>query len=130
VTPDSARPVPKPSSESLEPQLVLAFAPLHKRAFGIAIGSAVGLLVAAATVIVLLRGPEGEEIRLGLLSQYFYGYSVSWPGVLVGFGWAFVAGFTAGWFLAFVRNLIVGVSVFLVRTRAELHETRDFLDHI
>jgi hypothetical protein len=109
--------------------LELAFQPLHKRAFGAAIGLAFGVAVAAATVIALLRD-SGSAINLQLLQQYFYGYSVSWPGAAVGFGWAFFVGFTAGWFVAFCRNIVLAVSLFLVRTRAELFETRDFLDHI
>lgn len=118
-------PAPAPMAE----RMALAFQPLHKRAFGVAIGLAMGLAVAAATVVVLVRG-FGDTSRLGLLREYFFGYSVSWQGVLVGFAWAFVAGFTAGWFVAFCRNMVFAVSIFLVRTRAELFETRDFLDHI
>jgi hypothetical protein len=67
---------------------------------------------------------------LGLLSQYFYGYSVTWPGALVGCFWGFITGFVAGWFLAFVRNLALTVAVFTLRTKAELAQTSDFLDHI
>jgi hypothetical protein len=39
-------------------------------------------------------------------------------------------GFVAGWFFAFCRNLVLAFSVFLIRARAELNQTRDFLDHI
>jgi hypothetical protein len=39
-------------------------------------------------------------------------------------------GFVAGWFTAFCRNLAVAISIFAIRTRVELSETRDFLDHI
>ena len=109
--------------------LALAFAPLHKQALGIAVGLAAGLVMAAVTIIVRVRG-AATEINLNLLAAYFYGYSVSWRGVLVGFGWAFLMGFTIGWFVAFCRNLVLAISLFLVRTRAELVQTRDFLDHI
>jgi hypothetical protein len=119
---------PPPPDRPIAGPSALAFAPLDKRAFGVAIGLAAGLSVAAATVVVLLRGENG--FNLGLLRAYFFGYAVSWPGVSVGFLWAFVAGFTAGWFVAFVRNFAMAVSLFLVRTRAELNETSDFLDHI
>jgi hypothetical protein len=51
-------------------------------------------------------------------------------GAFVGLGWGFATGFVAGWFFAFCRNLIVAASVFLIRAKAELSETRDFLDHI
>ena len=109
--------------------LRLAFAPLHKRAFGIAVGTALGLLVALVTAYQILFLPPGT-VRLGLLRAYFHGYTVSWPGVLIGGAWGFGVGFVMGWFAAFCRNLAVAVSVFVTRTRAELGQTRDFLDHI
>ncbi|MGE0555677.1 MAG: hypothetical protein AB7R55_19765 [Gemmatimonadales bacterium] len=116
-------------SRATPPQpLGLAFLPVDKRAFGVAVGVATGLAVALATALVLVRGADG--VNLWLLRAYFAGYSVSWTGVLVGFVWAFVVGFTAGWFVAFCRNLVLAVSIFVVRTRAEIFETRDFLDHI
>ena len=121
------------SSESPAPgqvpsELLLAFAPLHKAAFGAAIGVAFGLLVFGVTVLTLLRGPEG--LRLGLLAVYFRGYSLSWTGALIGGVWAGFVGFVFGWFIAFCRNFVLAVSLFVIRTRAELARTRDFLDHV
>ena len=118
---------PEPEMEA--PQLVYAFAPIHKRAFGVAIGLAAGLLIFGLTAIHLLRQPY-PEFSLGLLRQYFAGYSVSWPGAIVGFAWGFLTGFVAGWFFAFCRNLTIGISIFFIRVRSELSQTRDFLDHI
>lgn len=110
-------------------QLTLAFAPLHKRALGLAVGLAFGLVIFTVTVIYLLQMPV-EGLRLGLLRQYFYGYRVSWTGALVGFGWGMFTGFVVGWFVAFTRNFAVAAGVFLIRAKADLLETRDFLDHI
>jgi hypothetical protein len=109
-------------------QLTLAFAPLHKRAFGTAIGVASALVIMAITVVHVVTQPVGPDISL--LRHYFYGYDVSWTGALIGGFWAFVAGFVAGWFVAFCRNFVIAISVFLTRARAELQATRDFLDHI
>jgi hypothetical protein len=67
---------------------------------------------------------------LALLNQYFPGYTVSWTGALIGLAWGFALGFCAGWFVAFARNVVLAISLFMIRTRAELAETRDFLDHI
>ncbi|HEX6559882.1 MAG TPA: hypothetical protein VF021_10480 [Longimicrobiales bacterium] len=120
------RPVTPPS---VEDQLALAFAPLHKRAFGTAIGLAAAIVIVVLTLVHVLLRPEPAP-NLWLLRYYFYGYTVSWTGALVGAFWGFVAGFVAGWFLAFCRNFVVAVSVFLTRARAELQQTRDFLDHI
>ena len=115
--------------EPLPVEAALAFAPIHKRAFGIAVGLASGIFFFALTALYLVRAPA-QAIRLDLLAEYFYGYTVSWGGAFVAFCWGFVVGFVAGWFLAFSRNFVLAASLFAVRTRAELEATRDFLDHI
>lgn len=117
------------TEERLMPAMALAFAPLHKAAFGTATGVAGALLMATLTIIKLLS-PRAEAFPLGLLNQYFVGYSVSWGGVLVGCVWGFTVAFVAGWFVAFCRNLALAIVAFSYRTRAELAQTREFLDHI
>lgn len=130
--PPMPSPIPAPgvdSESALEPELELAFAPLHKRCLGLAVGAALALVVLAATVIHLLRSP-GEPYPLVLLEQYFVGYSVSWGGALWGALWAFWLGFVLGWTFAFVRNLVLAATAIVFRARAELEQTRGFLDHI
>jgi hypothetical protein len=117
------------NEQALVHEVQLAFAPIHKRAFGTAIGVAFAVVIAAATLFHVLTDP-GSATLLRLLDQYFYGYTVSLTGVFVGAFWGFVVGFTGGWFVAFCRNLAIAISVGVTRTRAELSETRDFLDHI
>ena len=113
----------------LEHILENAFAPVHKRALGVATGLALGLAVFAVSVFhVIARPPVAPPVEL--LAQYFYGYEVSWPGAIVGLWWGFFVGFVGGWFLAFVRNFALATWIFIVRTKAELAQTRDFLDHI
>ncbi len=128
---ESEAPAAAPSTpeDGLPPAVALAFAPLHKRAFGIAIGVAIGLSFFLATVMFLLNPPD-QGAGFGLLSQYFAGYEVSWSGALVGFFWGFVIGFVGGWFVAFCRNLVIAFSIFMIRAKSELSQTRDFLDHI
>lgn len=104
------------------------FAPLDKRAFGVAFGVAGALAIGGVTALDLLLAEPWAG--LGLLSQYFAGYTVSWPGALIGAAWGFAVAFCAGWLLAFTRNLTLALSLFLLRSRAELDETSDFLDHI
>ncbi len=108
-------------------ELALLFSPLHKRALGTAFGAVFGLVVFVLTVHHLIVQPR---FNLGLLAEYFYGYTVTWQGAFIGLFWGFVAGFAGGWFLAFCRNLVITASMFVSRTRAELRATRDFLDHI
>jgi hypothetical protein len=120
---------PAANAEAVEAALVLAFAPVHKTALGAAVGVTLGALVLAVTLFHLLARPARAP-ELGLLVQYFYGYSVSWHGALVGAFWGGGVGFVAGWFLAFLRNFTAASWLFIIRTRAELQQTRDFLDHI
>ena len=55
---------------------------------------------------------------------------MTWRGAVIGAWWAFVAGFVAGWFAAFLRNLWCAIWLTNVRIKAHLHETRGFLDQI
>jgi hypothetical protein len=109
--------------------LVWAFAPMHKRSLGLAVGLTAAAAVFVATAFHVVVRPV-EAIPLQLLSQYFYGYDVTWRGAFVGAWWALLAGFVGGWFAAFMRNLSVGLWLMTLRMRANLTETRDFLDHI
>jgi hypothetical protein len=120
---------PPDHDQPLPLDVQLAFAPLHKRAFGMAVGTAAALLCFLLTAVYLVRDPQ-PGINLGLLAQYFYGYTVSWTGAVIGALWGGFTGFVAGWFVAFCRNLVMGVLVFVTRTRSELAATRDFLDHV
>ena len=109
--------------------MLFAFAPVHKRAFGAAVGVAGALLMAMITVAGIVL-PDAGQVPLYLLGQYFQGYSVTWPGVVIGAAWGFAVAFIAGWFAAFCRNLALAISAFMIRTKAELASTREFLDHI
>lgn len=117
------------SARSTSADLLLAFAPLDKAAFGAALGVAAALLMAGLTVLTLMQA-EDERLPLGILNVYFRGYTVSWPGVFIGGAWAGFVGFVFGWFVAFCRNLVMAISLLVIRSRAEMAQTRDFLDHV
>ncbi|MFQ5698077.1 MAG: hypothetical protein ACE5IL_07305 [Myxococcota bacterium] len=70
--------------------------------FGLSSGT--GLFV--ATIWLLLRGGADVGVHLGLLSNYFPGYSVTWPGAVVGFLWAAFWGAVLGWIIAWIYNRI------------------------
>src|SRR5256885_16812551 len=76
-------------------ELQLAFAPLHKRAFGLAVGIATALVCFAITTGYLIRAPE-PPFQLALLGEYFYGFTVSWRGAVVALAGALFAGLSAG----------------------------------
>ncbi len=120
------RPTP---AEALPPALAHAFAPVHKRAFGMAVGVACFMVAFGVTAVYLLRRPD-PGFNLDLLGEFFAGYTLSWRGAFVGGAWAFVVGFVGGWFFAFCRNLVLATIIFITRERLSLQETREFLDHI
>ena len=111
----------------LPPALAHAFAPVHKRALGTAVGLALGASVAMLTAFHVAVQPE-KAPDVGLLAHYFYGYSVSWRGVGVGFFWGFVTGFVTGWFVGLVRNFTLTAWLLILRTKANL--AQPFLDDI
>jgi len=117
------------SADPVSRVLERAFAPLDKRALGVALGLTSALIVFLVTAFHIVVEPEHGP-PIGLLSQYFYGYDLTWKGALAGAWWALVAGFAAGWFFAFLRNFVLATWIFLIRTKASLTETSDFLDHI
>ncbi|MGK2962299.1 MAG: hypothetical protein ACSLFK_09170 [Gemmatimonadaceae bacterium] len=120
---------PKVVDAELPQSSMMLFAPVDKRAFGVAIGLACALGVVALTAAELLLKPI-PTLHPELLSQFFAGYTVSWTGALVGGAWGFFVGFCAGWFTAFTRNLVLALSLFFLRSRVELDSSRDFLDHL
>lgn len=127
IGPESSSKPPAADSHAVEALVAYAFAPVHKAALGIAFGLTAAILTALVTLAHLVL-PHGEGLPLALLSQFFYGYDISPVGALIGAFWAFIAGFVAGWFLAFLKNLFTALWVFAIRAKAEL--SQPFLDHI
>ncbi len=124
------RPPGRPElGDDLTREMELAFAPLHKRAFGTAVGLVFGLVLFLVTVVAVIRGGDYPGIldRIPFLVPM---YDLSWAGAILGSLSAAFAFFCAGWFLAFARNLVLALSIWVLRTRAELSQTQDFLDHI
>ena len=106
-----------------------AFAPIHSRALGAAVSIVGGVAVFAVTIFHLVLHPK-PSFELGLLAQYFPGYAVSWLGALVGLFWGCLVGFVTGWFVAFIRNTVIALRLFTIRTKAELAQTKNLLDDI
>jgi hypothetical protein len=108
--------------------LLRAFAPLHRTAMGVACGVVLGGLLAVATTVPIIRG--NDFLSFGLLAQFFWGYSVSWRGVFVVLLWGFGVGFVLGYGFAFIRNATVWLWLTVIRSRAEMDQYSDLLDHL
>jgi len=83
---------------------------------GLALGFILGLVIFLATNWLLIKGgytaPNGEYVvgpRLQLLSQFFFGYKVSFFGSIVGFFYGFAIGTLGGAVFGLIYNKIVGL---------------------
>lgn len=92
-----------------------AIARLRASIMAVTFGIAGGLILFMATAWLLIIGPTGgsEHVgpTLGLLSNFFPGYGVTWLGSLVGLFYGALSGAVAGFVLAFIYNLIVAFRV-------------------
>jgi hypothetical protein len=109
---------------------LLAFAPIRRSALGVAVGVVLGGLVFLMTAVLLVRDGNPIGLNLALLGQYFLGYTVTWPGAVLGLLWGLVLGFVLGWGFALIRNLAVWLWLTVIRSRAEMEHYADFLDHL
>lgn len=78
---------------------------------GVVMGVVLGLMAAAfiflVTNFLVIRGGDPLGPHLALLGQFFYGYSVSFVGSLVGGFYGLILGFFVGWSTSRLYNLIV-----------------------
>jgi protoporphyrinogen oxidase len=115
--------VEAPDAEALaamEGRIAQIFPRIDGVAFGASAGAVSGVLVALATLILVLKGGAVIGPHLGLLGQFFPGYNVTARGSLLGLVYGFVAGFVGGWGFAALRNVTLLLSFAVLRRRAQL----------
>jgi len=115
---------------ALDAALARVFGKIDRTAFGVAVGAVVGLVLMVATLVLVVRGGDVVGPHLGLLSQYFPGYSVTLGGSFLGLGYGFAAGFGAGWVFALVRNATLFVYGAILGRRTGAGPFGRFLDAI
>lgn len=121
---------PEPREKAaLERLLERAFARMDNVALAAAVGSVFGLFVFLATIFLIFRSGHITAPSLHLLSQYYYGYTVTITGAFIGMGYSFLWGFLFGWLFAYLRNMFIGYFIYRVKRKAALLKFRDFLDH-
>ena len=98
---------------SEEEQLRRATLKFSSKVFGLMLGLGFGLVIFLATNWLVLKGgpvgPDGEEVvgpHLGLLGNFFIGYSVTFVGSLVGFGYGFALGTITGALIGRIYNTL------------------------
>lgn len=77
---------------------------LRRRDIGLALGTMLATSFLLGNYWLLLIDSQGDFFSK--FSSFFYGYSFSWLGALVGAFWAFVYGFFFGVFLAWIYNAV------------------------
>jgi hypothetical protein len=77
---------------------------LNARAWGIALGLLLGLGLAIATIVLVLRGGAAVGPHLSLLALFLPGYTVSVGGAFIGFAYLFVIGYAIGRLIGLVYN--------------------------
>ena len=81
---------------------------LNTKAFGLVFGLLCGLVMFIATNWLVIKGGDAVGPHLSLLSQYFIGYTVSFPGSLLGFAYGFAVGTLCGSLVGWIYNKIAG----------------------
>lgn len=95
------------AAEREQELLDAAIVRLRARVMAVVFGWVGGCGLFVATAWLLLRGGPNVGQHLSLLRNYFPGYSVSWPGALLGFLYGAAAGALLGWTIAAVYNRLV-----------------------
>jgi hypothetical protein len=81
---------------------------LNALKFALAGGISVSIMAALMTIAAIVKIPGCVEFSSHLESFYgFYGYSISWFGVIVGAFWGFVEGFVHIGFLGWIYNKLL-----------------------
>ena len=88
-------------------RLATAVLRLNGTILGLVFGLVAGLVIFVATIWLVIKGGEVVGPHLGLLREFFFGYSVTLGGSFVGMTYGFVTGYIAGWVTAWAYNGIV-----------------------
>ena len=91
---------------------------LNGKILGFVIGSIAALAIFVATNWLVLKGGDVVGPHMGLLGQFFWGYSVTFGGSLVGAAYAFLAGYLIVIFISWVYN-----GVLLLRSKSKQNRT-------
>jgi len=96
-----------------EEKLLRGVLRLNGKILGLVLGILLGLAIFIGTNWLLIKGaitPSGEYVigpHLQLLSQFFWGYRVSFLGSIIGFFYGFALGTLCGSAIGWIYNKIV-----------------------
>jgi hypothetical protein len=90
----------------LEELVLTRLVRLNATVQGVVTGLVAGVGIFIATNWLILKGGNVVGPHLSLLGQFFIGYRVTFVGSLIGFAYAFVCGFIAGYLVATLYNWV------------------------
>lgn len=90
-------------------EVTRAVARIHAGVLALVCGVLGGAGLFAMTAWLVIKGGPNVGAHLQLLSQYFYGYSVTWTGSIIGFLYGAVTGAFVGWLIGIVYNVVAGL---------------------
>jgi len=90
-------------------ELSRAVARIHAAVLALVFGLIGGSGLFLMTVWLILKGGSTVGPHLGLLGNFFPGYSVTWVGSIFGFFWGALSGALIGWAIGKVYNRIVRI---------------------
>lgn len=93
--------------KALEQVVLTRLLRLNATIHGVVFGLIAGLLIFIATIWLVVKGGQVVGPNLGLLRNFFIGYSVTVPGSFVGFFYGFLTGFLTGYFIASLYNWVI-----------------------
>jgi hypothetical protein len=80
---------------------------LNGHVLGFVIGFTSALIIFVATNWLVYKGGDVVGPHLGLLGQFFLGYSVTFLGSFVGAAYGFITGYLSGLVIGWVYNAVV-----------------------
>ncbi len=80
---------------------------LNAKMLGLVIGILLGLAIFIMTNWLVIKGGDSVGPHLGLLSQFFIGYRVSFLGSIIGFAYGFAVGTLSGSLIGWIYNKII-----------------------
>jgi hypothetical protein len=95
------------AQQSIDAEIARAIARIQAGMLAFVFATLGGLGVFLMTAWLLVKGGQNVGLHLQLLGNYFWGYSVSWPGCFVGLFYGALLGGLSGWAIGALYNLFV-----------------------
>ena len=80
---------------------------MNGNVLGFVIGTVLALAIFIATNWLVLKGGEVVGPHLQLLDQFYWGYSVTFVGSLIGAAYGFVTGYICGLLIGWIYNSVL-----------------------